>query len=78
MTTRDLIEALGGYRAVAARLNKRPTTVHTHMQDGVMPAAWYDALCHLARERDVPEPKRELFSFLQVPVPGDCPTEAAA
>ncbi|MEP1327145.1 hypothetical protein [Pseudophaeobacter sp.] len=66
MTTRTLIQALGGYRAVAMRLNKKPTTVHTHMQEGVMPAAWYDALCKMAREQQVAEPPRALFSFLKV------------
>ncbi|AVO37368.2 carph-isopro domain-containing protein [Pukyongiella litopenaei] len=65
-TPRDLIEALGGYRAVAARLGKRPTTVHTHMQAGTLPTAWYDALCQMAREANIPEPKRELFSFLKI------------
>ncbi|TDK51153.1 hypothetical protein [Antarcticimicrobium luteum] len=75
MSTRDLIQALGGYRAVALRLNKKPTTVHTHMQDGVMPAAWYDAICQMAREQQVAEPPRALFSFLKVPPP---PAEAAA
>ena len=66
MTTRDLIRSLGGYRAVALRLNKRPTTVHTHMQEGIMPSAWYDALCQMAREQEVAEPPRSLFSFLKV------------
>lgn len=66
MNTRNLIQALGGYRSVGVRLGKSPTTVHTHMQEGVLPAAWYDALCQIARESDVAEPPRSLFSFLQV------------
>ena len=66
MTTRDLIQALGGYRTVAKRLKKKPTTVHTHMQEGVMPAAWYDAICHMAREQKIEEPPRSLFSFLRM------------
>ena len=66
-TPRDLIEALGGYRKVAARLGKKPTTVHTHMQSGVLPAAWYDVLCRLAREDGIEEPPRAMFSFLQPP-----------
>ena len=69
MTTRELIKALGGYRAVADRLNKKPTTVHTHMQGGKMPAAWYDALCRMAREKGVPEPSRSMFSFIKMDVP---------
>ena len=77
MTTRELIERLGGYRAVAKRLNKKPTTVHTHMQDGQMPAAWYDALCQMAKELDVQEPPRRLFSFLKMSTRSD-PLEKAA
>ncbi|WP_421054013.1 hypothetical protein [Leisingera sp. D0M16] len=66
MTIRDYIEALGGYRAVAKRLGKRHTTVHTHMQAGALPAAWYDALCLMAHEKGIAEPPRSLFSFLTV------------
>ncbi|KIC09832.1 hypothetical protein RA19_13780 [Leisingera sp. ANG-M1] len=66
MTIRDLILALGGYRSVAKRLGKKPTTVHTHMQAGALPAAWYDAICTLAREKGMAEPSRTLFSFLSV------------
>jgi hypothetical protein len=63
---REFIHALGGYRAVAAELTKKHTTVHSHMQAGVLPAAWYDALCKLARDGGKEEPQRALFSFLQV------------
>ena len=65
--TREFIAALGGYRSVAIRLNKKPTTVHSHMQAGSLPAAWYDALCQMAREAQKAEPDRRLFSFLQLP-----------
>jgi len=63
---REFIDELGGYRAVAAGLTKKHTTVHSHMQAGVLLAAWYDALCKLAREAGKKEPQRALFSFLQV------------
>lgn len=63
---REFIDALGGYRAVASGLKKKHTTVHSHMQAGVLPAAWYDALCRLARDHDKEEPPRSLFSFLQL------------
>ncbi|WP_226550830.1 hypothetical protein [Celeribacter naphthalenivorans] len=61
---RSFISDLGGYRSVALRLGKKPTTVHTHMQAGALPAAWYDALCDLARELGKAEPKRAFFSFV--------------
>jgi hypothetical protein len=63
---REFIDALGGYRVVAAELTKKHTTVHSHMQAGVLPAAWYDALCKLACHGGKEEPQRGLFSFLQV------------
>lgn len=64
--TRAFIAALGGYRSVATRLGKKPTTVHSHMQRGALPASWYDALCHLAHEMGLHAPDRGLFSFLQI------------
>jgi hypothetical protein len=64
--TRAFFDALGGYRAAAERLGKRPTTVHTHMQAGSLPASWYDALCRLAREDGIEEPPRSMFSFLKI------------
>lgn len=86
MDTRDFIVALGGYRLVAGRLGKGRTTVHTHMQSGVLPAAWYNALCTLALEKGVEQPSRALFSFLSMEgvegeggaVSRDAPEEAAA
>lgn len=63
---RAYITVLGGYRKVAERLGKRPTTVHTHMQSGVLPAAWYDAFCRMADIDGIEQPRRELFSFLKV------------
>lgn len=69
---RTLISNLGGYRSVALRLGKKPTTVHTHMQVGVLPAAWYDALCALACELGQDAPERGLFSFVPlVPLSGE-------
>ena len=63
---REFIDALGGYRAVAAELTKKHTTVHSHMQAGVFPAAWYDAFCELARGASIDEPPRSLFSFINL------------
>lgn len=63
---REFIGALGGYRAVALALSKTHTTVHSHMQAGVLPAAWYDALCQMARDASLEEPPRSMFSFLQI------------
>jgi len=63
---REFIIALGGYRSVAVRLDKKPTTVHSHIQAGVLPAAWYDALCQMADKHGKDEPQRSLFSFLQL------------
>lgn len=63
---REFIDTLGGYRAVATELKKKHTTVHSHMQAGVLPAAWYDALCQMAREAQKAEPDRCLFSFLKI------------
>lgn len=64
--TRTFISALGGYQKVAKSLRKKPQTVHTAMQSGVFPAAWYDAFCELARKASVEEPPRTLFSFLDL------------
>jgi len=63
---REFIDALGGYRAVAQGLKKKHTTVHSHMQAGTLPAAWYDALCQMAATQGKDEPPRTLFSFLQL------------
>jgi hypothetical protein len=64
--TRKLIMDLGGYREVATRLGKGPTTVHSHMQSGALPASWYDVLCSLASERGMTNPPKKLFSFLHL------------
>jgi len=64
--TRTLISALGGYQAVAKALKKKPQTVHTAMQSGVFPAAWYDAFCALAQSAAIDEPPRSLFSFIDL------------
>lgn len=69
-TPRDLITSLGGYRTVADRIGKKPTSVHSQMQSGVLPAAWYDIICHLAREDGLPEPPRSMFGFLRSPDEG--------
>jgi hypothetical protein len=64
--TRTVIAALGGYQAVARFLHKKPSTVHTAMQSGVLPAAWYDALCQMSFDASLEEPPRSMFSFLQI------------
>lgn len=64
--TRTFISALGGYQAVAKSLKKKPQTVHTAMQSGIFPAAWYDAFCELAKAALVDEPPRSLFSFIDI------------
>lgn len=63
---REFIHALGGYRSVADRIKRKPTTVHSHMQSESLPAAWYVALCALSRDIGIQEPQRDLFSFLQL------------
>ena len=63
---RSFISKIGGYDAVALSLSKAPQTVHSAMQSGVLPAAWYDALCTLAKAGGVEAPPRSLFSFLQL------------
>lgn len=63
-SVKDLISDFGGYRNVAVRLGKQPTTVHTHMQGGALPAAWFNALCDMAREFERDEPDRDLFTFI--------------
>lgn len=67
INTHTYIAALGGYKNVADLIGKSPQTVNTHMQDGVLPSAWYDALCGLAKRLGIAEPPRELFSFLKLP-----------
>ncbi|WP_299084166.1 hypothetical protein [uncultured Ruegeria sp.] len=64
--TRTFVSSLGGYQEVAKALRKKPQTIHTAMQAGVFPSAWYDALCQMAREAKLQEPPRSLFSFLQL------------
>jgi len=66
--TREFIKALGGYRLVAVRLDKKLPTVHSHIQADALPPAWYDALCKMARDAKLEEPERGLFSFLQLPL----------
>ncbi len=65
MTTnlRTFIDQLGGYRAVAARLGKSPTTLHGYMQCGKIPARFFDAMTRLADECGIAQPDRSLFSF---------------
>lgn len=66
-STRTFIDALGGYRAVAKRLNKNPTTLHGYVSEGLLPSKMYDALLALAAELGVEPPPRRLFSFDVLP-----------
>jgi hypothetical protein len=71
--SRNFITALGGYRTVARRLGKPPTTVHhwSSAGDGRFPSHLYGAFCDLADEAGVPRPPLDLFRFLPLPpVPG--------
>lgn len=52
---------------MAGMITKKPTTIHSAMQAGVFPAAWYDGFCALARAEAISEPNRELFNFLKLP-----------
>ena len=63
---RKFIASIGGYQAVALAIGKKPTTVHTAMQAGVFPAAWFLALCDLAERAEVSAPDMTLFSFIGV------------
>ena len=60
---RDFINHLGGYRVVAGRVSMRPTTLHTHMSNGCLPARWYRVFCDLAEREGVEHPKVSFFSF---------------
>ncbi|MFV0383664.1 hypothetical protein [Paracoccus sp. (in: a-proteobacteria)] len=71
VSLRTIIDSLGGSQAVARQIGKRPTTVYTHVQSGVLPAAWYDAMCSLCETMGMPEPDRGIFSFLKIPGHGD-------
>lgn len=66
-TARNLIDALGGYRKVAARGGWKPTTVHTHMVKGVLPAKMFQIFCDLCREDGIGPPPKHLFSFDTLP-----------
>ncbi len=73
--SRKFIISLGGYRKVAERLGKPPTTVHhwSSAEDGRFPSHLYRAFCDLADEAGIPRPKPDLFRFLPLP-----PKERAA
>jgi hypothetical protein len=67
MTIDAIIIRLGGYRALAHRLGRKPTTVHSAIRSGRLPSAWYDALCQICAREGLAEPERELFRFLRLP-----------
>jgi hypothetical protein len=66
-TTRTLIDALGGYRKVAARGGWKPTTVHTHMVKGTLPAKMFRVFCEMCEEDGFPAPPAGLFNFDEKP-----------
>lgn len=78
-TPKQLIDALGGYRPVAARLGQNPKTLHTHVSSGKLPSRLYRAICALAVEKAIVQPDMSLFSFaaLQPEVSGDVAGKAA-
>ncbi|WP_306133338.1 hypothetical protein [Roseivivax marinus] len=63
---KEFVAALGGYRAVAPRIGVRPTTLHSHIQAGALPAKQYFALSRLAIERGVAPPPLKIFSFVEL------------
>lgn len=63
---RSLVDALGGYRAVAARLGKRATTIHGYISDRKLPAKFFDAFDRLCVEAGFDSPPRELFGFVEL------------
>jgi hypothetical protein len=65
---RAFVDALGGYRKVAARLEIGSNTLHGYITAGSIPAKWYSAFIALAAELGVEPPSRSLFSFEQLPV----------
>lgn len=64
---RTLIDDLGGYRLVSARLQMGATTLHGYMTDGILPAKWYGAFLALTNERGLEPPSRDIFSFEALP-----------
>ena len=74
-TARQFIDALGGYRNVAPRMGMKPTTLHTHISAGLLPTKLFMACCELAAEKDLPPPRFDLFSF--VDLKPEAPVESA-
>ena len=62
-TPRQYIDALGGYREVAARFGIASTTMHSHLTSGHLPPKLYKACCELSAEKGLPPPHSSLFSF---------------
>lgn len=64
---RAFVDALGGYRKVASRLEIGANTMHGYLTAGSIPAKWYSAFIALAAEAGLEPPSRGLFSFEQLP-----------
>lgn len=60
---RSLVDALGGYRTVAARLGKGATTLHGYISDEKFPAKFYHAFDCLCKEAGFDSPPIDLFAF---------------
>lgn len=64
---RNLIDELGGYRAVAIRMGVSDKTIHSHYTAKRLPPRWYVAFCDLAREQKIMAPSPDLFNFKPLP-----------
>lgn len=78
-TPREFIDQIGGYRVVAERIGVSSKTMNAHANSKRLPSRWYVALCDLAKERELPTPKQNLFSFVPLPKVGKerCSDDAA-
>jgi len=65
--TKQFIDALGGYRAVAERLKENPTTVHNWTVGDTFPVSRFFALRDLAGEAGIEPPCARLFRFKALP-----------
>lgn len=63
---RTLVDALGGYKKVAARLGRGATTIHGYISGEKLPAKFFDAFDRLCAEAGLDRPPRELFDFAEL------------
>lgn len=62
-TPKQLIDELGGYSAVASRLDVSPKTMHGYSRAKKIPSGYYVAFCDLAREMRIMSPTIDMFDF---------------